>query len=73
MYNKHVNKYDVTVDGKKNEEVHIYVCLGKMVTKYDDQVQEMKTSIRQAWSAFCKLNNIMTRQKYANETEEESI
>ena len=33
MCNKHVNKDDVIVDGKKIEEVDSYVYLGQMVTK----------------------------------------
>ena len=57
--NKHVNKGDVIVDGKKIEEVDRYVYLGKMVTKHHDQVQEMKRRIGQRWSAFCKLDIIM--------------
>ena len=59
MCNKHVNKDDVIVDGKKIEEVDRYVYLGQMVTKDHDQVQEMKRRIGQGWSAFCKLDNIM--------------
>ena len=56
MCNKHVNKDDVIVDGKKIEEVDKYVYLGKMVTKDHDKVQEMKRRIGQGWSAFCKLD-----------------
>ena len=37
MCNKHVNKDDVIVDGKKIEEVDSYVYLGQMVTKDHDQ------------------------------------
>ena len=59
MCNKHVNKDDVIVDGKKIEEVDSYVYLGKMVTKDHDQVQEMIRRIGQGWSTFCKLDNIM--------------
>ena len=59
MCNKHVNKDDVIVDGKKIEEVDSYVYLGQMVTKDHDQIQEMKRRIGQGWSAFCKLDNIM--------------
>ena len=59
MCNKHVNKDDVIVDGKKIEEVDSYVYLGQMVTKDQDQIQEMKRRIGQGWSAFCKLDNIM--------------
>ena len=59
MCNKHVNKDDVIVDGKKIEEVDSYVYLGQMVTKDHDQRQEMKRRIGQGWSAFCKLDNIM--------------
>ena len=44
MRNKHVNKDDVIVDGKKIEEVDGFVSLEQMVTKDHDQVQEMKTS-----------------------------
>ena len=58
MCNKHVNKDDVTVDGKKIEEVDRYVYLGQKVTKVHDQV-EMKGRIRQGWSSFCKLENII--------------
>ena len=36
--NKHLNKDDVIVDGKKIEEVDSYVCLGQMVTKDHDQI-----------------------------------
>ena len=36
--NKHVNKDDVIVDGKKIEEVERYVYLRQMVTKDHDQV-----------------------------------
>ena len=46
MCNKHVNKDDVIVDGKKTEEVNSYVFLGHIVTKEHDQVQEMKRRIR---------------------------
>ena len=73
MCNKHVNKDDVIVDGKKIEEVDSYVYLGQMVTKDHDQIQEMKRRIGQGWNAFCKLDKHHARQKCANETEEESI
>ena len=59
MCNKRVNKDDVIVDGKKVEEVDKYVYLGQMVTKDQDQVQEMKRRIGQGWNTFCKLDNIM--------------
>ena len=59
MCNKHVNKDDVIVNGKKIEEVDRYVYLGQMVTKDHGQVQEMKRRIGQGWSAFGKLDNIM--------------
>ena len=59
MCNKHVNKDDVIVDGKKIEEVDKYVYHGQMVTKDHDQVQEMKRRIGQGCNAFCKLDNIM--------------
>ena len=59
MCNKHINKDDVIVDGKKIEEIDRYVYLGKMVTKDHDQVQKMKRRSGQGWSAFCKLDNIM--------------
>ena len=59
MCNKHVNKDDVIVEGKKIEEVDSYAYLGQMVTKDDDQIQEMKRRIGQGWSSFCKLDNIM--------------
>ena len=55
MCNKHVNKDDVIVDGKKIEEVDRYVYLGQIVTK----VQEMKRRIGQGWSAFGKLDNVI--------------
>ena len=73
MCNKHVNKDDVIVNGKKIEEVKRYAYLGQMITKDHGQVQEMKMRIRQGWSAFGKLNNIMRDKKRAIETEEESI
>ena len=59
MCNKHVNKDDVIIDGRKIEGVDSYVYLGQMVAKYHDQVQEMNRRIRQGWSDFCKLDNIM--------------
>ena len=59
MCNKHVNKDDVIVDGKKIEEFDRYVYLGQMVTKDHDHLQEMKRRIEQRWSAFFKLDNIM--------------
>ena len=59
MCNKHVNKDDVIVDGKKIEEVDRYVYLGQMVTKDHDQIQEMKRRIGQGWSTFCKVDSIM--------------
>ena len=59
MCNKHVDKDDVIVDGKKIDEVDSYVYLGQMVTKDDDQMQEMIRRIRQRWSAFRKVDNIM--------------
>ena len=59
MYNEHVNKDDVIVNRKKIEEVERYVYLRQIVTKDHDQVQEMKRRIRQGWSAFGKLHNIM--------------
>ena len=59
MYNKHVNKDDVTIDEKKIEEVDRCVYIGQIVTKFHDQVQEMTRRIREDWSAFCKLDNIM--------------
>ena len=70
MCNKHVNK-DMIVDGKKIEEVDRYVYLGQMVTKDQDKLQEMKRRIGQECSAFC--NDIISRQKCANETKEECI
>ena len=54
--NKHVNKDDVIVDGKKIEEVDSYVYLGQIVTNDHDQIQEIKRRIGQGWSAFCKLD-----------------
>ena len=45
MCNKHVNKDDVIVDGKKIEKVDSYVYLRKMMTKDLDQVEEMKRRI----------------------------
>ena len=33
--------------------------LGQMVTKDQDQVEEMKGRFGQGWSAFCKLDNIV--------------
>ena len=59
MCNKHVNKDDVIVNGKKIEEVDSYVYVGQMVTKDHNQIQEMTRRIGQGWSAFCKLDNIM--------------
>ena len=59
MCNKHVSQVDVIVDGKKIEGVHRYVYLEQMVTEDHDQLLEMKRRIRQGWSAFCKLDNIM--------------
>ena len=59
MCNKHVNKDDVIVDGKKIEEVDKCAYLWQMMTKDQDQVQEMKRRIEQGWNAFCKLDNIM--------------
>ena len=56
MYNKHVNKDDVIVNGKKIEDVNRYIYLGQTVTKDHDQGEEM---IGQGWSAFCKLDNFM--------------
>ena len=38
--NKHVNKDDVIVDGKKIEEFDKYVYLGQNVTKDHDHVQK---------------------------------
>ena len=61
------------VDGKKIEEVDKYVYLGQMVTKDQDQVQEMKRRIGQGWNAFCKLDNIMRDKNVPMKTEEESI
>ena len=40
MYNKHVNKDNVIIDGKKIEEVDKYVYLMQMVTKDQHQVQK---------------------------------
>ena len=59
MCNKHVKKDDMTVDGKKIEEVDSYVYLWQMVIKDHNQMQEMKRRIGQGWSAFCKLDDIM--------------
>ena len=59
MCNKHINKVDVIVDGKKIEEVYRYLYFGQMLTKDHEHVQEMKRRIGQGWSAFCKLDNIM--------------
>ena len=58
MCNKHINKDDVIVDGKKIEEIDRYIYL-RQVAKDHDQVQEMKRRIGQEWSAFCELDNIM--------------
>ena len=46
MCNKHVNKDDVIVNEKKIEEVDKYVYLGQMMTKDQDQVEEIKWRIR---------------------------
>ena len=60
MCNKHVNKDDVIVDGKKIEEVDSYVYLGQMVTKDHDQIHEMKRRIGQDgvrsvnWTTSCE-------------------
>ena len=54
MCNKHVNKDDVIVDGKKIQKIYKYVYLRKMVTKDHDQVQEIKRRIGQG-----NLDNIM--------------
>ena len=74
MCNKHVNKDDVIVDGKKIVEVDRYVYLGKMVTKDHDQAQEMKRKIGRgdgahsaSWTTSCET------KKCANETEDENI
>ena len=56
--NKYVNEDDAIVDGKKIEVVNKYVYLGQMVTKDQDQVQEMERRIGQGWDALCKLDNI---------------
>ena len=40
MCNKHVNKDNVIVDGKKIEKVDSYVYIGQMVTKDHDQIQK---------------------------------
>ena len=45
MCNKHVNKDDAIVGGKKIRKVDRYVYLGQMVTKDHDQVQEKKRKI----------------------------
>ena len=42
MCNKHVNKDDVIIDGRKIEEVDRYVYLRQPVVKDHDQVQQMK-------------------------------
>ena len=43
----------------KIEEVDKHVYLGQIVTKDQDQVQEIKRRIGQGWNAFYKLDNIM--------------
>ena len=57
--NKHVNKDDVIVDGKKIEEVDRYVYFGQMVIKDHNQVQKMKRRIGQGWRAFGKVDSIV--------------
>ena len=59
MCNTHINKDDVIIDGKKIEEIDIYVSLGQVVTKDHDQVQEMKRRIGQGWSVFYKVDDIL--------------
>ena len=46
-------------NGRKIEEVNIYIYLGQMVTKDHDQEQELRCRIGLGWATFGKLDSIM--------------
>ena len=63
MFNDHVNKSTITVDGKIIEEVDSYVYLGKTLTLDGDLLPEIRKRIALSWAAFGKVDNIMRSRK----------
>ena len=63
MCNKHVNKDDVIVDGKKIKEVDRYIYLGHMVTMDYDQEQEMKKENRTGMECIRQVGQHHSRPK----------
>ena len=59
MCNSVVNNTDIVINGRKIEEVDSYICLGQMVTKDQDQEQELRHGIGLGWTTFGKLDSIM--------------
>lgn len=63
MFNDHVNKSTITVDGKIIEEADSYVYLGKTLTRDGDLLPEIRRRIAVGWAAFGKVDNIMRSRK----------
>ncbi|PFX11273.1 putative uncharacterized transposon-derived protein F52C9.6, partial [Stylophora pistillata] len=63
MFNDHVNKSTITVDGKIIEEADSYVYLGKTLTRDGDPLPEIRRRIALGWAAFGKVDNIMRSRK----------
>ena len=59
MCNSVVNKMDISINGRKIEEVDSYIYLRQMVTKDHDQELELRCRISLGWTAFGKLDSIM--------------
>ena len=62
LFNDHVNKSTITVDGKIIEEVDSYVYLGEMVMQ-DGLLPEIRKRIALGWEAFGMVDNIMRGRK----------
>ena len=59
MCNPVVNNTDININGRKIEEVASYIYLGQMMTKAQNQEQELRHRIGLGWTAFGKLDSIM--------------
>ena len=64
MFNPVVNKTDININRKKIKEVDNYIYLSQMVTKDQDQEQELRCRIGLGWTAFGKLDSIMWNKAY---------
>ena len=63
IFNDHVNKSTITVDGKIIGEVDTYVYLRKTVTEDGDLLPEIRKRIALGWATFGKVDNIRRGRK----------